>query len=91
VYEGLGELWIWKGIKLKTEIRLFGTYNQVIAVDINLSWDAQSSIFAVPSGYRIVNIENVDEEIDQKSYSEDGALDSVEIQKMLEGLFEKEE
>ncbi len=91
VYEGLGELWIWKGIKLKTEIRLFGTYNQVIAVDINLSWDAQSSIFAVPSGYRMVNIENVDEEIDQKSYSEDGALDSVEIQKMLEGLFEKEE
>lgn len=55
VYKGIGKIWVWKGLNLKTETKGMGMDASVTATDINLGVSIPSSKFEVPSDIKITD------------------------------------
>lgn len=55
VYEGMGKIWIWKGLNLKTETKGMGMDATLTATDVNLGVSIPSKKFEVPSDVKITD------------------------------------
>ncbi len=53
----LGEIWIWKGLALKTTTRFLGMEMEEIATKISLDVDIPKEKFVVPKGMKITEVE----------------------------------
>jgi len=48
VYKGLGKIWVWKGLSLKTEVKVLGTKSIITATNISTNVRVPSSVFELP-------------------------------------------
>jgi hypothetical protein len=77
VYEGMGKVWIWNGLNLKTETKSMGIDATVTATEIKLDVTVPSEKFEIPEGITISDgpdMEGSDEEIPEN------------MKEMMEGL-----
>lgn len=85
LYTGMGKIWVWEGLPLKTEIKLLGTVSIIEAKDIDTNCKVPSSVFDLPANREVV--ENMDFDTDshqQHSESENEEIDPEELKEGVE-------
>ncbi|MDA3929271.1 MAG: hypothetical protein PF541_09950 [Prolixibacteraceae bacterium] len=73
VYKGLGKVWVWKGISLKTEVKILGTISTITATKIETNIRIPSSSFELPQNRELIVNVNIDQ------HAEDEMDESIEI------------
>lgn len=86
VYKGLGKIWVWKGLSLKTEVKMLGTKYTVTATDIKTNISIAASKFEYPKDLELIINGNIDQHSEEEI---DEAIDikADEIKDALNSLF----
>ncbi|HKK81828.1 MAG TPA: hypothetical protein VJ909_06255 [Prolixibacteraceae bacterium] len=83
IYDGLGKIWVWKGLSLRTEVKMLGVKTIIAAESIKTNTHVPGSVFKIPSGMRASK--NVVEDNMQEEYEEE--INPGEIKESFKSLF----
>ncbi|MCF8363162.1 MAG: hypothetical protein K9G70_11125 [Prolixibacteraceae bacterium] len=83
IYSGLGKVWVWKGLSLRTEVKMLGVKTIIAAESIKTNTHVPGSVFKIPSG--MTASKNVVEENMQEEYEEE--INPEEIKEAFKSLF----
>ncbi len=79
VWEGIGKSWAWKNLSLKAVVTVMGITINYEPVSLSLTEDVPFTLFELPKGKKVVNIEN--------QIPDDGSEESENAKNLLKGLF----
>lgn len=85
IYKGLGKIWVWNGLNLKTEVNVLGTKSSIAATSIKTNLKLNSSIFELPPNK--VLVKNADEQLNDTE-NDEAELKAEDVKKALKSLFE---
>lgn len=86
VYKGLGKVWVWKCLSLKTEVKLLGTKSTITASNIETNINIAASKFEYPKNRKLIVNGNIDEQT-QEEIDEAVEIKPDEIKDALKSLF----
>lgn len=61
IYKGVGTMWVWNGLMIKSEVNLLETHNLITASKIDTSLAIPESVFILPKNREIVNLDIINE------------------------------
>lgn len=79
VWEGMGKLWIWKGLTVKSEVKMMGVKVNMTATKIETDIAIPADKFKVPEGKKVVSPGG--------DTPDDGSEKSKKVKGMLKNLF----
>ena len=86
VYKGLGKVWAWKGISMKTEVKVLGTKSIITATKLQTNIKIPSSKFELPRDKELVKNGNIEQHTDEE-IEEAVEIETEEIKDALKSLF----
>lgn len=86
VYKGMGKIWVWNGLSLKTEISMMGVKSVITATNVETNIDVPSVLFELPAGREISTYNDL--EIDDNTNNSDEEMEPDEIKNLLKSMFE---
>ncbi len=60
VYKGMGKIWVWKGLSLKTEVSMMGVRSVITATNVKTNINVPKSLFELPARREISTYENLE-------------------------------
>lgn len=83
VYKGMGKIWVWEGLPIKTTVKILGTTSNIEAKDIDTNCRVSSSVFELPEGREVV-----DEIYDMGSTNNNDSEEDIQInpEELKEGV-----
>lgn len=89
VYKGIGKVWVWKGLSLKTEVKFLGTNSVIVAKSVDTNIRVSSSLFKIPEDREVIENGNIDEHVNEEmeNNSEEVPINPDDIKKALNSLF----
>lgn len=86
VYKGLGKVWAWKGISMKTEVKVLGTTSVITATKIDTNIKISTSKFDIPKNKNLIKNGDIDQYTDEE-IDETIDIKADEIKDALNSLF----
>lgn len=88
IWEGTGKAWVWKGLTLKTEVRVMGL-TTVTATDVKTDVNIPDEKFKVPAGIKITEQNVSKEEMQEGMESEEQVKSLKDVKNLLKGFKKK--